>query len=50
MTSLLRGREEGSKYGLGVLRRFLGLKLRKQGEEGGLEIQKLGETSFMDAP
>ena len=37
-TSPLRGREEGVKNG--VLREFLGLKLRRQGEGGGLQSRK----------
>ena len=38
----------GSKNAL--LRRFLGLKLRRQGEGGGSRNPKLEETSFMNVP
>ena len=34
----------------GILRRFLGLKLRRQGEGGGFRNPKIEETSFMDVP
>ena len=34
----------------GILRRFLGLKLRRQGEGGGSRNPKIEETSFMDVP
>ena len=43
----MRGREGGCKNG--ILRRFLGLKLGRQGERGGSRNPKLGETSFIDA-
>ena len=39
---------EGSKNG--ILRHFLGLKLGRQGEEGGSRNPKIGETLFMDVP
>ena len=48
MTSPLKGREGGVKNG--ILRRFLGLKLRRQGEGGGSRNPKIEETSFMDVP
>ena len=44
----IRGREGGVKNG--ILRRFLGLKLRRQGEGGGSRNPKIEETSFMDVP
>ena len=44
--SPLRGREEGVNND--VLRQFLGLKRRRQGEEGGSRNPKIEETSFMD--
>ena len=48
MTSLLRGKEGGVKNG--ILRRFLRLKLRRQGDGGGSRNPKIEQTSFMDAP
>ena len=48
MTSPLKGREGGVKNG--ILRRFLGLKLRRQGEGGGSKNPEIEETSFMDVP
>ena len=48
MTSPLRGREGSVKNG--VLRQFLGLKLRRQGEGGGSRNPKFEEMSFMDFP
>ena len=48
MMSSLRRREEGVKTG--VLRRFLGLKLRRRREGGGSRNPKIEETSFMDDP
>jgi len=42
----LRGRQGGVK--IGILRRFLELKLGRQGEEGGSRNPKIEEKSFMD--
>ena len=44
----LREREKGVKNS--ILRQFLGLKLRRQGEGGGSRNPKKEETLFMDVP